>query len=63
MRKLFTATGELSDEASKPKQADEKIVELATELRYKRPELTFSQAKHEVLRQNPELAQQYKEQF
>ena len=63
MRRVFTPTGELDEEQLLPEHPDEKVHRLAKDLMERRPNLTFTQAKTEVLRQDPALAKAYAEQF
>lgn len=62
MRRTFTATGELDPDRGEP-HADEVLLAKVQELRNSNPALSFAAAKQQVLRADPELAEQYKEQF
>lgn len=64
MRRLFTITGDLDREQQlRPPHPDEVVTE-QVRLRMRRfPDETFRQAKQQVLRENPALAEDYAKQF
>jgi len=63
MRRIFTAYGDPTPELDEDMQPDEQIAQMTRELMHKRPDMSFTAARREVLRDNPKLAMAYREQF